>query len=319
MEPNAFEKRIAAVTGGGLTSKNITIIQVNLGLLCNQECSHCHLHSSPVRREVMSWSTMRLVIDAVKKTSPSLVDITGGAPELNPHFERFVDELDSMKTGVQVRTNLTVMFEEGKKDLPDFFRANGIHLVASLPCYLEENVDTQRGRGSYGKSIEALLRLNDIGYGIDPDLPLNLVYNPGGPFLPPPQETLEEDYRKELGERYGIKFTSLLTITNMPIGRYLTSLKRENRLESYMKLLKKAFNPDTLEGLMCRQLISIAWDGRIYDCDFNLAIGLSVDHGAPDHITRFETPALKERRIVTGEHCFGCTAGSGSSCQGALL
>lgn len=319
MKTNAFEEKIATITGGGLTSRGINIMQVNLGLFCNQECAHCHLYSSPRRKETMGWDTMELVIDAVKKTSPTLVDITGGAPELNPDFRRFVEALMIIGINVQVRTNLTVILEDGKRDLPDFFSSNGIHLVASLPCYLEDNVDTQRGPGTYNKSIEAIKRLNDSGYGIDPKLPLNLVYNPGGPFLPPSQKALEKDYKRELGERFGIQFTNLITITNMPIGRYFVSLRQQDKLEKYMELLKNAFNPETVSGLMCRQLISIAWDGRIYDCDFNLAIGLSVDHGAPDHITRFEPLALKERRIVTGEHCFGCTAGCGSSCQGTLV
>jgi radical SAM/Cys-rich protein len=319
MENNAFERKIAPITGGGLNSKNIETIQVNLGLYCNQECAHCHLFSSPMRKELMDQKTMSLLIESVKKTAPTLVDLTGGAPELNPYFREFVESLIKIGVRVQVRTNLSVLFEEGKKYLPDFFRTNGIQLVASLPCYLEENVERQRGRGIYHQSIEAIKLLNRAGYGQDPKLKLNLVYNPGGPFLPPPQEELESDYKRELRERFAIQFTNLITITNMPIGRFLTRLKRENSLEKYLELLKNSFNPDTIESLMCRHLISIAWDGRIYDCDFNLAIGLGVNHGAPDHITRYESAALKKRRIVTGEHCFGCTAGSGSSCRGALV
>lgn len=319
MITNSFEDKISGITGGGLKSKDINTIQVNTGLNCNQKCTHCHLYSSPGRKETMDWNTMTLVMDAVKETAPALVDITGGAPELHPYFRPFIESLLKIGTKVQVRTNLTVLFEDGMKDLPQFFNSNGIHLVASLPCYLEDNVDSQRGRGTYKKSIEAIRKLNESGYGVDPALPLNLVYNPGGPFLPPPQKALEEDYKRELGRRFGIRFTRLITITNMPIGRYLVSLKKRDKLKEYMELLEKAFNPDTIDNLMCRHLISIAWDGRIHDCDFNLAIGLSVNHGAPDHISRFETIALKERRIVTGEHCFGCTAGMGSSCRGSLV
>lgn len=319
MEVNSFEKKIAAFTGGGLTSKDISTIQVNLGLYCNQECSHCHLTSSSRREELMDWNTMISVLECVKKTSPTIVDITGGAPELNPLFEKFVTSLIKIGQAVQVRTNLTVLFEEKGQNLPEFFSSNGIQLVASLPCYVENNVDAQRGEGTYEKSIEALKLLNDAGYGIDPGLQLNLVYNPGGPFLPPPQIALENDYKRELKEQFGIEFTHLVTITNMPIGRFHIKLKKEGRLEKYMGLLKRSFNPDTLHNLMCRHLISIDWNGRIYDCDFNLAIGLGVDHGAPDHVAKFETSALRGRRIVTGDHCFGCTAGYGSSCQGSLV
>lgn len=319
MKGNDFDARIATITEGGLKSKEINTIQVNLGLYCNQECAHCHLYSSPSKKEQMDLRTMHLVLGAVRDTSPGLVDLTGGAPELNPHFVWFIESLLTEGIDVQVRTNLTVLYEEGQDLLPRFFSTRGVHLVASLPCYLEDNVTSQRGKGVYRKSVEAIKTLNEHGYGIDPRLPLHLVYNPGGPFLPPPQNVLEDDYRRELGARFGIQFTRLITITNMPIGRYLERLRETNSLQKYMDLLKKSFNSETIDGLMCRHLISIAWDGTIHDCDFNLAIGLRVDHGAPDHVTKFEKVALKERRIVTGDHCFGCTAGRGSSCGGELL
>jgi radical SAM/Cys-rich protein len=203
--------------------------------------------------------------------------------------------------------------------IPEFFREHNIRLVASLPCYLEENVSTQRGKGVYEKSITAIRQLNTLGYGKDPELPLSLVYNPGGPFLPPPQSMLEEDYRREMDLRFGITFTRLLTITNMPLGRFHKELVRQNQERSYLDLLRKSFNPQTVSGLMCRHQVSIGWDGTLYDCDFNLALGLPVNHGAPDHIKSFRVADLKARRIVTGEHCFGCTAGFGSSCQGALV
>jgi radical SAM/Cys-rich protein len=312
---NDFEKQIA----GGLYSLQMNTLQVNLGLRCNQQCKHCHLEASPQRTEMMNWPVMELILEAAQDMNFQLVDLTGGAPELNPHFRRFVGALCREGHTVQVRTNLTVLQEPGMEEMPEFFRENWVHLVASLPCYLKENVCAQRGERVYEKSIAAIRRLNALGYGFHPDLPLNLVYNPGGPFLPPPQSALEEDYRRELGNRFGITFTRLLTITNMPLGRFQIELDRKNQKEYYLQLLRGSFNPKTMDGLMCRYQISIGWDGTLYDCDFNLALGLPVDHGAPDHIRSFRKEDLVKRRIVTGEHCFGCTAGAGSSCGGALV
>ncbi len=316
---NSFEQAIESITGGGLHSTSLDMFQVNLGLYCNQSCAHCHLISSPSRNEQMNWETMSLILNAARSVSPTLVDITGGAPELNPSFIPFIKALRKEGLEVQVRTNLTAMLDVGIEPLSSFYRDEGVKLVASLPCYLKENVDSQRGKGIYTKSIQALKTLNDKGYGSSPELPLNLVYNPGGPSLPPSQKSLEEDYRKELGERFGISFTRLITITNMPIGRFLARLEANRELENYLTLLEHSFNPHTIEGLMCRHLISIGWDGRIYDCDFNLALSMGVDHGAPNHIRHFDSKALAHRRIVTGDHCFGCTAGFGSSCGGALV
>jgi radical SAM/Cys-rich protein len=316
---NDFEKQIAGICGDGLRSLKIGTLQVNLGLLCNQQCVHCHLEASPNRTETMEWPTMQLVLEAVRSARCQLVDLTGGAPEFNPHFRRFVAVLRQEGHQVQVRTNLTVLLEQGMEEIPGFFREHQIRIVASLPCYLEENVCTQRGKGVYEKSIAAMKRLNALGYGSDPELPLNLVYNPGGPFLPSPQTVLEEDYRCELGRRFGITFTRLLTITNMPLGRFRTELIRKKEEENYLLLLRKSFNPQTVAGLMCRHQLSVGWDGTLYDCDFNLALGLPVNHGAPDHIQSFRPEDLWVRRIFTGEHCFGCTAGSGSSCGGALV
>lgn len=316
---NDFEKQAAGVSSDGLHSLKIETFQVNLGLQCNQQCNHCHLDASPRRREAMNWPTMKLVLEAAKGVGVQLVDLTGGAPELNPYFLRFVAALRHEGYRVQVRTNLTALLEPGLEEMPEFFRDYLIQLVASMPCYLEENVQAQRGMGVYAKSIEVIERLNSLGYGWKSDLTLNLVYNPGGPFLPPPQSTLEEDYRRELGQRFGITFTRLLTITNMPLGRFWMELVRQNQEKNYLSLLRGSFNPQTVEGLMCRRQISVAWDGTLYDCDFNLALGLQVNHGAPDHIRSFKPEALWVRRIVTGEHCFGCTAGSGSSCSGALV
>jgi radical SAM/Cys-rich protein len=316
---NNFEKQIAEVSSKGLHSLKVGTLQVNVGLQCNQQCNHCHLEASPQRKEMMEWRTMELVIAAARGVRCQLVDLTGGAPELNPSFRHFIVALRQEGLSVQVRTNLTVLLEPDMDTMPEFLRDHEVQLVASMPCYLEENVRAQRGSGVYEKSIQAIKRLNGLGYGYESFLPLNLVYNPGGPFLPPPQPALEEDYRRELHKRFGIVFTRLLTITNMPLGRFRKALDRRNQEENYLELLRKSFNPLTLQGLMCRHQITVGWDGTLYDCDFNAALGLAVDHGAPDHIRFFKSEDLWTRRIVTGEHCFGCTAGSGSSCGGALV
>lgn len=316
---NDFENHIAGMSSNGLRSLKVEALQVNLGLRCNQQCTHCHLEASPSRTEMMEWSIMELVVEAARRANCQLVDLTGGAPELNPYFRRFVRVLRQGGHQVQVRTNLTVLLEPGMEDLPRFFREQQVQLVASMPCYLEENVRAQRGMGVYEKSIAVIKQLNALGYGFKSILPLNLVYNPGGPFLPPSQATLEKDYRGELGARFGITFTRLLTITNMPLGRFRTGLDRHNQQRGYLQLLRESFNPQTVEGLMCRHQLSVGWDGTLYDCDFNLSLGLPVNHGAPDHIQSFNIEDLGRRRIVTGDHCFGCTAGSGSSCRGALV
>ena len=316
---NDFEKQITETDGNGLLSLEIETLQVNLGLRCNQQCSHCHLEASPYRSETMEWATMRSVLGAARSFGCQLIDLTGGAPELNPHFKRFIEALRQDGHPVQVRTNLTLLLEPSLRELPGFFRDHRVQLVASLPCYLEENVRAQRGEGVYEKSMEAIRQLNARGYGSDPNLPLNLVYNPGGPFLPPPQSALEEDYRRELKSRFGIAFTRLFTITNMPLGRFRAELSRQNQEQSYLHLLRESFNQQTVAGLMCRHQISVGWDGTLYDCDFNLALGLPVNHGAPNHIQSFRPEDLMKRRIVTGEHCFACTAGSGSSCGGVLV
>jgi radical SAM/Cys-rich protein len=315
---NEFEKKIQEHEGRPLRSSSIDILQVNVGLRCNQRCAHCHLEASPVRREMMDRTTLGLTSSAADEIKPHRVDITGGAPELNPHLKPFVRSLFRGGHPIQVRTNLTVMLEPGMEDMSEFLRDHHVRLVASLPCYLEQNVDRQRGQGTYAKSIEIIRRLNRLGYGNQDDLGLDLVYNPVGPFLPTAQSTLEADYRRELKDRFGITFTRLLTITNMPIGRYGEILRRENNLNTYMQLLKDVFNPRTVEELMCRRQISVGWDGTLYDCDFNMALHLPINHGAPNHIRAFEPSLLATRRIVTGEHCFGCTAGHGSSCGGSL-
>lgn len=315
---NQFELQVTGGAKSGLYSSGVDVIQVNVGLMCNQSCSHCHLNASPDRAEVMDWAMMQRVLKVAGKVRPRKVDITGGAPEVNPSLKPFIEELRKDGHRVQVRTNLTALLEPGLEDLAGFFRSCGVQLVASMPCYLEENVDGQRGAAVYGRSVKAVLRLNELGYGVNPELALHLVYNPGGAFLPGDQSALEEAYRKELGERFGIKFSRLLTITNMPIGRFREILRQRNEEDRYVRLLRDSFNPETVDRLMCRNQISIAWDGSLYDCDFNLALGYSMNHGAPDHIDSFDLTSIAGRRIVTGSHCFGCTAGCGSSCSGAL-
>ena len=316
---NEFERQIEVISGGGLHSLNIETLQVNLGLLCNQQCAHCHLEASPQRDEIMGWDVMELILEAAKSARCQLVDLTGGAPELNPHFRRFVTALRQEGYSVQLRTNLTVLLEPYMEGMPEFLRKHRVRLVASMPCYLEENVRAQRGPGTYEKSVAAIRILNGLGYGSDPELPLNLVYNPGGPFLPPAQSALEEDYRRELDQHFGIVFSHLLTITNMPLGRFRNELDRQGQRKTYLRLLRDSFNLRTVSGLMCRNQLSVGWNGTLYDCDFNLALGLPVNHGVPDHIRSFRPEELRKRRVVTGEHCFACTAGAGSSCGGALV
>lgn len=267
----------------------------------------------------MDWETMESVLDLAGNLEAEVVDITGGAPEMHPDFKRFVIAARRQGRQVIVRTNLTILLEEGYGDLPVFFRDHRVRLVASLPCYQEENVDEQRGKGVYAGSIEALQRLNALGYGTDPNLQLDLVYNPVGPVLPPDQSELESDYRRELSERFGISFTHLHTITNVPIGRFRGDLRRGNRLESYQTLLREAFNPRTVDALMCRHQISIGWDGTLYDCDFNLAIGCPVGTTQSPNVRDVRPDELLNRRIFTGDHCFACSAGAGSSCGGALV
>ena len=315
---NEFDERVKASCGGPLRAHSIETIQVNIGLTCDLACRHCHVESSPKRTEQMEWRTMLLVLQAAKRAGVKTLDITGGAPEMNPNFRRFVMIVRSNDLRVLVRTNLTIMLREGYGDLPEFYRDNGVHLIASLPCYLPENVKRQRGTHVYEDSVEVIKRLNAVGYGQREDLPLDLVYNPFGPALPPDQAKLESAYRKELESRLGLRFTRLIAITNMPIGRFLRDLERTGQRETYLQLLRNSFNPETIDGLMCRSQIHVSWNGTLHDCDFNYALAMSTDHAAPKHIRGFDPTALIQRRIVTGEHCFGCPAGHGSSCGGAL-
>ena len=316
---NNFDQAVREVLGAGLESAVVQTIQVNLGLVCNLSCRHCHVEASPHRNESMTWETMQSLLRLTEALPEARVDLTGGAPELNANFRPLLDALIEQGHQVQVRTNLTVFFEAGQGDTPEFLADRGVHLVASLPCYLDDNVDKQRGGGVYKRSVAALRRLNSLGYGRQPRLPLNLVYNPGGAFLPPDQATLEDAYRRELNERFDVEFTRLLTITNMPMGRFLSDLQRDGQDEDYKHLLEDSFNQSTIDGLMCRHQICITWDGTLSDCDFNSALGLSLAGNLPRHIDQLDPSALEGRPIVTGEHCFGCTAGCGSSCGGALV
>ncbi len=314
---NEFDERVREERQPDLTGLTLETVQVNIGLRCNLACHHCHVESSPTRDEEMSWETMQAVLRAARVSGARTLDVTGGAPEMHPRFVDFVEAGVSMGLHVIVRTNLTILLQKDYQHLPGFFASQGVHLIASLPCYLETNVDKQRGKHVYRESIDVIQNLNAIGYGVDPRLVLDLVYNPGGPSLPPPQKKLEEAYRTELLGRFGIRFNQLYTITNMPIGRFLHDLRRDGQAEKYAQVLYDAFNPSTLSQLMCRHQIHVGWDGRLYDCDFNYGIDLPVN-GPVNHIQNFDPDAYRARRIATGAHCFGCTAGCGSSCTGAL-
>jgi radical SAM/Cys-rich protein len=313
-----FDEKLAAY-GIELRAVVIDTLQVNVGKLCNQACKHCHVDASPKRTEIMARETAEAVIDAVRRFRIPIVDITGGAPELNPSFRYLVTDARTAGAHVIVRHNLTVMFESGQEDLPDFFRDHEVEVISSLPYFLEEQTDSQRGRGVFSKSIDALRRLNQVGFGIDESgLILNLVYNPVGAFLPPPQASIEKDFKRELMKRYGIVFNHLYTITNMPINRFLDYLRRSGNEERYMRKLLEAFNPLTVDGLMCRNLVSVDWTGKIYDCDFNQMLELGLAPELPQTIADFDPEKFARRRIMTGSHCFGCTAGAGSSCGGAV-
>lgn len=305
--------------GIDLRKRKIEILQVNVGKLCNLTCVHCHVEAGPTKtKENMSHETAEAVVRFMDVLGTGTLDITGGAPELNPNFKYLVIEARSRNLRVIDRCNLTVFYEEGMSALPDFLARHQVEVVASLPCYQEQNVDKQRGKGTFQQSIEALKWLNDLGYGKKKELMLNLVYNPVGPHLPPAQKKLEEDYKQKLYTDFGIVFNQLYTITNMPITRYAKYLKAFNQYDSYVELLINSFNVATVEGLMCINTLSVGWDGRLYDCDFNQMLGMAMRNGRLFTISDISPKDLENREILTGNHCFGCTAGAGSSCQGAL-
>ncbi len=296
-------------------------LQVNLGYRCNQSCVHCHVNAGPRRKEIMDESTVEAVLAFLAASSATTLDLTGGAPEMNPHFRRLVREARKLGAHVMDRCNLTILEEPGYQDLAEFLAAHHVEVVASLPCYLEDNVDAQRGNGVFRASIHALKRLNALGYGREGSgLTLNLVYNPQGPQLPPPQEALEAAYRKELGARYGIVFNHLFTLANMPIRRFGSMLVSRGEFDDYMRLLKDAHRPGNLDSVMCRSLISVDWRGYVHDCDFNQMLGLPLRRGgrAPLHLTDLMGEDLAGNPVAVLGHCYGCTAGQGSSCGGAL-
>lgn len=314
-----FEEALAESGSMPLRATGVAVLQINLGKLCNQTCRHCHVDAGPDRREVMSRETIEECLDVLARTDIPTVDITGGAPEMNPDFRCLVSEARRLGRQVIDRCNLTILLAPGYEDLPEFLAEHGVEVVASLPCYLPENTDAQRGEGVFERSITALRRLNAVGYGQPGSgLTLALVYNPIGPSLPPPQDKLELAYHRELKARYGVVFNRLFTITNMPISRFLDDLVRNGQYEAYMQKLIDAFNPVAAAGLMCRTTLSVSWDGRLYDCDFNQMLEVGVHHSFPQHIRDFDLELLRRRTIVTGQHCYGCTAGAGSGCQGAI-
>lgn len=312
-----FDDAIASSGLPSLASTGIEILQVNVGKLCNQTCKHCHVDAGPDRIEVMTRETADLCISALGRTEIPTVDITGGAPELNPQFRRLVTEARRLGRHVMDRCNLSVLLLPSQKDLGEFLAHHEVEVVASLPYYMAANTDAQRGEGVFDKSIDAMRLLNSLGYGQEGSgLELNLVYNPVGAFLPPPQASIEKDFKRELLARHDVVFNSLYAITNMPISRFLEFLLRTNNYDGYMRKLVEAYNPSAAAGVMCRNTLSVGWDGTLYDCDFNQMLDLPVSFGAPLHIRDFVHDRLDTRRIVTGQHCYGCTAGAGSSCGG---
>ncbi|MBE9559945.1 MAG: arsenosugar biosynthesis radical SAM protein ArsS [Proteobacteria bacterium] len=299
---------------------DLETLQVNLGYLCNQQCLHCHVDASPRRKEIMTAETVADVLRFIEHRKIKTLDLTGGAPEMNPQFFSLVSQARNMGVHVIDRCNLTVLLEPGFEDTAAFLADNKVEVVASMPCYLEENVDAQRGKGVFHQSIEGLRLLNKHGYGIADDLQLNLVYNPQGIDLPPSQDVLEPAYKKELKQRFDIEFNHLYTITNMPIKRFGSTLVSKGLFEEYMQLLKTSYSNDNLPGVMCRTTLSVDWQGYIFDCDFNQMLGLPAGHSQEKtHIIDVIDSELKGDDIAIMDHCYGCTAGFGSSCGGALI
>ena len=297
------------------------IFQINVGKMCNQVCKHCHVDAGPDRKEIMTQETMQLCLDILaQNNSFTTVDLTGGAPELNPNFRWFVDEIKKLGKHVIVRCNLTIILANKRfNDLPDFFKQHRIEVVSSLPSYTQDRTDRQRGDGVFQDSIKALQMLNEVGYGQPgTNLILNLVYNPAGAFLPPSQSTLQAEYKEALNRDFNIQFNKLFAITNMPISRYLDYLLVSGNYEKYMEKLIAAFNPAAAQSVMCRNTLSVGWDGLLYDCDFNQMLELKVSCSTSGHLSQFNIDAINNRNIVLNQHCYGCTAGAGSSCGGVV-
>jgi radical SAM/Cys-rich protein len=314
----AFSRKLQEAGLLPLRPTHLDIFQVNVGKMCNQVCKHCHVDAGPDRKEIMTRETMELCLDALKATDIQTVDLTGGAPEMNPHFRWFVEEISRLGRHIIVRCNLTIIVANKKyHDLPAFYQEHGVHVISSLPYFTAARTNAQRGDGVFEASIQALQLLNAAGYGqAGSGLVLDLVYNPSGAFLPGSQASLEGEFRKKLEQGYGIHFNNLLAITNLPISRFLDYLIQSGNYEAYMEKLVSAFNPVAAANVMCRNTISIGWDGYLYDCDFNQMLDLPVAAPAPRHIRDFQADKLLDRSIVVNQHCYGCTAGAGSSCGG---
>ena len=320
---NRFSERLAA-EGFELRRTKTEILQINVGKLCNLTCVHCHVNAGPKRKEIITRETVDRIVDWLAKTDIRILDLTGGAPEMIPDFRYFVERVKAIPLSRHLidRCNLTILLQPGYEDLSEFLARHGVEIIASMPCYTPENVNAQRGEGVFDGSIAALQLLNSLGYGIKPELPLHLVYNPVGAFLPGPQAELEADYKRELKGHFGIVFNKLYTITNLPIGRFASYLRHKGKLGEYMDLLISAFNPATIDGLMCRNTISVGWRGEVYDCDFNQQLGMQWSrNGDSERLFLWDVDPQKvdNREIMTDEHCFGCTAGAGSSCGGAIV
>ena len=314
-----FDERLKQINLFPLKPVQIDVFQINVGKMCNQVCKHCHVDAGPDRKEIMVQETMKQCLNAIKASNVKIVDLTGGAPEMNPNFRWFVEEISALGKKIIVRCNLTIILANSKyNDLPDFFKKHKINVVSSLPYFTARRTNAQRGDGVFEKSIKALKMLNAVGYGSpDSNLQLDLVYNPSGAFIPGDQQTLENEYKLKLKNLYGIEFNSLFAITNLPISRFLEYLVNSGNYHNYMTELANAFNPMVAEEVMCRNTISVGWDGFLYDCDFNQMLDLKVR--AKNHISEFDLESLTSREIILNQHCYGCTAGAGSSCGGTLV
>lgn len=315
-----FREKISESNQFPLTAKPLEILQINVGYMCNQVCAHCHVDAGPDRKEIMTRETMQLCLDVIARTGAHTLDLTGGAPEMNPDFRWFVEE--ATKLGIKdtiVRSNLTIIMANPKyHDLPEFFKKHNVHVISSMPHYTRGKTDQQRGNGVFDKSIKALKALNAVGYGMtDSELKLDLVYNPSGAFLPGDQEALEQDFKVALRDDFGISFHNLFNITNLPISRFLEYLIRTDNYEDYMYALVEAYNPKAVENVMCTNTLSVSWDGFLYDCDFNQMLNLKVNSNI-QHIRDYKEDLLTGRKIKISQHCYGCTAGAGSSCQGTV-
>lgn len=314
-----FIKTMSNYNSFPLKPKTLEILQINLGYLCNLECTHCHVDASPRRKETTPMDILNKCLEIIdKNTNIHTVDLTGGAPEMNPNFKWLIEELSKRHVEVLVRSNLTILVEGKFKSYPEFLAKHKVTIVSSLPCYTEQNTDAQRGDGVFNKSIKALQILNGYGYGNDENLKLHLVYNPGGASIAPNQAKLKLDYQRELKDNYNIIFNELYTITNLPISRFLEYLSKEEKLDDYMVLLTNSFNPIAADKVMCTNTLSVDWNGNLYDCDFNQILKLPLAVKKSKNIMDFDIEELNKRNIVVNNHCFGCTAGEGSSCQGAL-